>query len=94
MNPRDKTLEAFAPAQFLEMSDAEKLDAPSFEPTPSGKAIDGPFELKIMLPATVAIQFIKESKRQNIKTEFLIGKVLERLSRVINEARDNKTRGL
>jgi hypothetical protein len=63
MNPHNKILDAFDPAQFLEMSDAEKLNAPLFEPIPAGKAMDGLFELTIILPETVACQFIKESKR-------------------------------
>jgi hypothetical protein len=91
MNSHDEHEDFFAPGQFKDLSDSEMLTAPPFEKQKAGGTTDGMFELKIELPKTIVSHYIKESERQNIKTEFFIRKLLERLSKFMNEPCDDRT---
>lgn len=69
----------FATGQFLCMTDAEKLDLPPFERMEAGITSNGFMELTVALPERLFNQIVKESKKQNIKTEVLIRIVIERI---------------
>lgn len=71
--------EPMAPAQFCNMSDAEKLSAPSFEQFNSGLNEHGLVELQVAVEEETVHKLVDISKQRDVKVEALAQIMLKRI---------------
>jgi hypothetical protein len=71
----------FAPGQFAELSDSEKLSAPAFEKMQSGFSgkKSKNFQFCLKLPRDATKKYYEIAKRQNCAIEYLMSRVLEKV---------------
>jgi hypothetical protein len=71
--------EKFSRGQFLDLTESEKLSAPSFEPFKAGVDANGLVELTIAVEQEAVRKLVDNSKQQDVKVEHLVRFILKRI---------------